>query len=93
MRPHDIDACYSYSLQLPCLGKMHFSCFKICSGQHGCFICDISDLQEVDAAGTGRWSDPDEAEAGGGLVADVGGDHAADKLGSTELTLRHHTCG
>lgn len=28
-------------------------------------------LQEVDAAGARRWGDPDKAEAGGGLVADV----------------------
>lgn len=48
-------------------------------------------LQEVDAAGA-RWrSDPHEAEGGGGLVTDVGGNHAADKLGSTELALWHHT--
>lgn len=48
-------------------------------------------LQEVDAAGT-RWrGDPHEAEDGGGLVTDVGGNHAADKLGPAELSLWHHT--
>lgn len=48
-------------------------------------------LQEVDAAGA-RWrSNPHEAEDGGGLVTDVGGNHAADKLGPAKLSLWHHT--
>lgn len=48
-------------------------------------------LQEVDAAGA-RWrSNPHEAEDGGGLVADVGRNHAAHKLGPTKLALWHHT--
>lgn len=51
----------------------------------------VRDLQEVDAASAGRRGDPDEAEAGGGLVADVGGDHAANELGSSKLPLWHHT--
>lgn len=45
------------------------------------------DLQEVDAASAGWWGNPDKAEAGGGLVADVGSDNTANKLGSTKLTL------
>lgn len=48
-------------------------------------------LQEVDAAGARRRGDPHEAEGGGGLVADMGGNHAADELGSSELALWHHT--
>lgn len=47
----------------------------------------MSDLQEVDAASARRWSDPDKAEAGGRLVADMGSDHTANKLGSTKLPL------
>ncbi|TNN82023.1 hypothetical protein EYF80_007669 [Liparis tanakae] len=49
------------------------------------------DLQKVDTA-SARWrGDPDKAEAGGGLVADMGSNHAANKLGSTKLALWHHT--
>lgn len=54
-------------------------------------ICVYLYLQEVDAAGTRRWGDPDKAEAGGGLVTDMWSHHAADKLGSTKLPLRHYT--
>lgn len=53
--------------------------------------CVSVHLQEVHAAGAGGRGDPDEAESGGGLVADVRGHHTADKLGSTKLPLRHHT--
>lgn len=49
------------------------------------------DLQEVHAASARRWRNPDKAEAGGGLVADVGSHDAANKLGSTKLTLWHYT--
>ena len=54
-------------------------------------ICVYLYLQEVDAAGTRRWGDPDKAEAGGGLVTDMWGHHAAYKLGSTILSLWHYT--
>lgn len=45
------------------------------------------DLQEIHAAGAGWWGDPNKTEAGGGLVADVGGHDAANKLGSSKLTI------
>lgn len=51
----------------------------------------MHDLQEVDTACARRRGDPDKTEAGGGLVADVGSNHTANKLGSTKLPLWHHT--
>lgn len=54
-------------------------------------LCLARVLQEVDAAGAWWRSDPHEAEDGGGLVTDVGGNHAADKLGPAKLSLGHHT--
>lgn len=52
-------------------------------------VCWMRDSHEVDAAGAGRRSDPDEAEAGGGQVTDVRRHHAAHKL-SPELPVGHH---
>lgn len=49
------------------------------------------DLQEVHTASARWWCNPDKAETGRGLVADMRGDHTANKLGSSKLTLWHHT--
>lgn len=48
-------------------------------------------LQEVDTAGAGRRSNPDEAETGGGLVADVRRHDTTHKLSPKLTLLRHHT--
>lgn len=103
-----INRYYCYSLRLPCLGQTRGSCKAPCLHHNYSSAIFLSysrlsalfythtlthDLQEVDAAGARRWGDPDKAKAGGRLVADVGSDHTANKLGSTELPLWHHTWG
>lgn len=67
-----------------CTTKDHITCH---------FCLKTYDLQEIDTASPRWWGDPDKAEARRGLVADVGSHHTADKLGSTKLTIWHHTCG
>lgn len=73
------------------LGETRERCAVSAGGRGARTALRMENLQEVDAAGT-RWrGDPHEAEDGGGLVTDVGGNHAADKLGPAELSLWHHT--
>lgn len=60
-------------------------------------LCDFlhvhqtEDLQEVDTACAGWWSNPDKAEAGGGLMTDMRSHNTADKLGPSKRPLWYHT--